>query len=445
MLGIKNKDSNYLAKVVRLEDYLQHPNADRLLIWRVDGMDVITDNINYQKGDICIYFPLETKINTNILSKLNVFEDKTLNQDPNVKGYIHKSGRIRAVKLREVLSEGWLVKADVFFECFDITVADRMLEAIIDDEFDTIDDTLVCEKYVPIIKEPRNSGTGPKTKRPKLKDWLYEDQFKFHNNTTPFKKNLSNFWPDDVISITNKWHGTSVVLANVVTKRKLGWKDKLARWLGVKIVNVEYSKMYSSRRVLKGIENKWSNDLPNYYDGNIHGKVFRDNKDKLEKGITLYGEIVGFTNSGKAIQKNYDYGCTQEEGNFYKFVVYKITYTNVDGFTITLGWQQTKLYCEANDLKFVPEIFFGKATHYHPYTYEIGNYEGILKWRQEFVDKLSNEFLEDDCKYCNNKVPAEGIVITIDQTGQAFKLKSKRFLLEETKTLDDIKEEDYVE
>ena len=109
-----------------------------------------------------------------------------------------------------------------------------------------------------------------------------------------------------------------------------------------------------------------------------------------------------------------------------------------------LGWQQIKLYCESHGLEYVPELFTGKARDYHPYTYGVGNYEGILKWRQEFVDKLSNEFLEGDCKYCNNKVPAEGIVLRNDKTGAAYKLKSKRFVLGETEQLDTLTEEDYV-
>jgi len=436
MLGIKNKESNYLAKVVRLGNSKQHPNADRLLLWNIDGAEVITDNINYKEGDVCVYFPLETKVNANILSKLNVFEDKTLNQDPNVKGYIHKSGRIRAVKLRDVLSEGWLVRADVFFECFGITVAERMLDAIVDDEFDTIDDILVCEKYIPVITEPRNNGGGAQTKGPKLKDWLYEDQFKFHSNTAQLRKNLSSISPHDLITITRKWHGCNFVMANVLTKRKLRWKDKAARWFGAKVQELEYTRMYSSRTVLKGIDGKWGNTDKGYYDIDVFGKAFKDHSWKLVKGFTVYGELVGYAGDSKMIQKNYDYGCKPGE---YQLRVFKITYINPDGFTVDLGWEKVKEYCKTFELEYVPELFVGKAGDYHRFGGDINI------WRQEFLDKLTNEFLEGDCNYCVNKVPDEGICVKNESTNEIFKLKSKRFLLGETEALDNIKEEDYVE
>lgn len=436
MLTIQNKDSNYLAKVVRLKECRQHPNADRLLLWNVDGAEVITDNTHYKEGDVCIFFSLETEINHSILRKLNIFEDKTLNENNEIKGYIHKSGRVRAVKLREFLSEGLLIKADVFFETLGIIIDDRLIDEIVNQEFDTVDEFLVCKKYVPFIKEPRNSGTGPKSKGPKLSDWLYEDQFKFHGNTAQLRKNLNTISPHDLITITRKLHGCNFVIANVLTKRKLSWWDRISKWFGAKVEEVEYSKMYSSRTVLKGIENKWGNTDRGYYEEDVFGKAFLDHSKYLPKGFTVYGELVGYAGDSKLIQKNYDYGCKPGE---YQLRVFRVSYTNPDGFTMDLGWEQVKRYCEADGLQYVPELFVGKAGDYCQFKGDVDI------WRQEFLNKLIDEFLEGDCGYCLHKVPDEGICVNNESKNQILKLKSKRFLFGETQALDNIKEEDYVE
>ena len=61
-----------------------------------------------------------------------------------------------------------------------------------------------------------------------------------------------------------------------------------------------------------------------------------------------------------------------------------------------------------------------------------------MNWRESFLIAMSKEYLERQCKYCVNKVPAEGICVRIDgkQSYMTYKLKSKAFLLKETKDLD---------
>ena len=107
-------DSNYLAKVVQLKEFRKHEGADRLLIWNVNNYEVITD-LNYEIGDTVVFFPVECVINPDLLKWLNMFEKKDLNKDE-VKGYVHHSGRVRAIKLRGVVSEGIVIKFDKFAE-----------------------------------------------------------------------------------------------------------------------------------------------------------------------------------------------------------------------------------------------------------------------------------------------------------------------------------------
>lgn len=214
MLTIKEQ-SNYLARVVKLENPKKHPSADRLQIWNVNGYDIITD-MSRKEGDICIYFPLECQINSDILSSLDLFSDKELNSNKEVAGYVHRSGRVRAVKLRGVLSEGMVLPLEeVLYHL--AGVKDGPLynskfwttNEIVGQDFDTIDGITICKKYVPVVSEPRSKGDGiHKQKGLKAKDFLLPGQFNFHYNTSKLQDNLWKFEnEEDIIVITDKWHG----------------------------------------------------------------------------------------------------------------------------------------------------------------------------------------------------------------------------------------------
>src|SRR6185437_2564248 len=111
-----------------------------------------------------------------------------------------------------------------------------------------------------------------------------------------------------IIVITDKFHGTSAVFSNVLINKQLTWYEKLAKKIGLKIVDKVYDNLYSSRSVLKNQYITKDADL-GYYKEDIWSTINSKLKGKIEEGITLYGEIVGYLESGKAIQGGYDYGC----------------------------------------------------------------------------------------------------------------------------------------
>lgn len=65
------------------------------------------------------------------------------------------------------------------------------------------------------------------------------------------RKNMESIHPDSIISISKKIHGTSWVVARVLTKRPMKWYEKILNKLGVKIGTEEYDTIYSSRKVIK--------------------------------------------------------------------------------------------------------------------------------------------------------------------------------------------------
>ena len=189
--------------------------------------------------------------------------------------------------------------------------------------------------------------------------------------------------------------------------------------------------MYSSRTVVK---NQYINTdvTPGFYGEDIWAIVNKELNGKIEQGITLYGEIVGYLPSGKMIQKAYDYGCKDGE---HKFVVYRITYTKPDGNVIEFSWQQIKDYCKKYSIETVKELYYDTTP---PLLRFENRLQSLDDWGQRWFNQLVSYYLEKDCKHCINKVKAEGIVVRRDglETYSAYKLKSKAFLLQESKELD---------
>lgn len=452
MFKLIDKDSNYYAQIVFLNEGKKHENASSLYIWNVNNYNVITD-LSYTKGQTCVFFPVECQINPLILSYLNMYEDKTLNQDKEKKGYIHPKGRVRAVKLRGEVSDGLLIDFGVFVKALNYCGANIGMIGIGANEppFDHYGDIWICKKYIPIIKEARNSGTGAKVKGPKLHDFLVDGQFQFHGNTPKLQDNVHKIQPNTWIVKSYKYHGTSAVFSNVLTKRKLSILERVFKFFGRKVVEQEYSKMYSSRTVLKSIEGKYHTKEQGFYNTDIWGTVFEEVKDKLEIGITLYGEIVGFTPSGSAIQGGYDYGCipyTPDDLDIphspqHRFLVYRITHTDSKGHVREFTQNDIYVYCRDNDIESVGDLYEGTAGEYYnnrnglpfdeSFTQENFSYEFFNLLKEE-VENLGN------CRYCKNKVPAEGYVIRTedDDTGKIewFKLKASSFLLKESQQLD---------
>ena len=502
-----NYNPNYLAKVVKLGKPVQHPNADRLLGWMIDGNKVWTDNINYKEGDIVVYFPLECQINPLILSQLNLFSSADMNLDKTQKGFFDKNGRVRAVRLRKEPSEGFILTINTFLKgVSENHIADKPIAFDVNYEFDTIDDCWVCKKYVPTKIQGFNSKKSPN----KLKDVLIENQFRFHYDTEQLKKHMEVINPDTIITITKKIHGTSGISSNVLTnikearfvkfiKRNLTLENfLLSFWLillfFVNAINIkiswmiwglyfphvlakifnkkyrnfmdqmlcvpdakEYNLISASRRVIKGVGDKFINE-GGYYKFDIWKYVTNLYKDRIENGITLYYEIVGYLPDGTMIQKGYDYGCKRpnvlsslktttenlflEEYNGYteykeeiqfKVRVYRITYTTPEGEVIEFSWEQIKNYCKYHNLTPVKEIFTGSARAFLP----IQPGEDIDIWKQAFLNKISQNYFEENDPECTNKVPAEGVVIRIENgKPEAYKFKSFLFLEQESKKLD---------
>lgn len=208
----KKFNPNYAAQIVELKTKHVHPNADRLSIWKIQGCNVITDNVNYAEGDIVVFFPVECQINKDFLSFLSLYRDKTLNKTDSA-GFFEPSSRVKALKLRNTPSEGFIVKLSSFVEFF------GKIQYNIGDVFDSVDNVQVCKKY--IIKE-HNVNSSTRKERTIAKHDIVEDQFRFHYDTEKLVNNEFALNQGDICVISSKWHGC--VEANTIIHTNLGDK-----------------------------------------------------------------------------------------------------------------------------------------------------------------------------------------------------------------------------
>ncbi len=418
LLEVKG-NPNYIATVVEIDNIIELENCDNIQATSIFGNSVIVSK-DVQVGDKGIFFPVETKISSEFLSHNSLYRDKTLNRDKERAGFFELNGRIRCMKLRGYKSEGFWIPID-------------SLQGLVNDiskfeigiEFDHINGNKVCEKYmIPVKTQSQNQGQKKKDIAEKF-DKLVSGQFSFHIDTSQLGKNVHKIKPDDVISITKKLHGSSFISSYILCNRKLTIRDKVAKLFGVNIQDKEYDYIYASRKVIKNrFIIKQHND---YYKEDIWGTAHKELEPFLEKGMTIYGEVVGFLKAGGYIQKKYDYGCKPTE---HKNYIYRITTTNEDGTVFEWSMLQIQQWCKQKGLNAVPLLYYGRAR-------DLFNIPITEHWNQEFLKNLQDFYLEIKCTICQNDVWDEGIVVRVESLDiEPYKLKSFNFVAEESKALD---------
>jgi hypothetical protein len=424
---------NYLASIVKLSNVRKHTGADRLQCVAIMGNNVIT-GLDAKDGDLYCFFPLECAISSDFLTFTNSFREKDLNADKTKSAYFEYHGRVRCVKFRGERSEGYIVPVSVI-ESFIKGVLKldyKITEKDVGADFDTIKDHQLCKKYIP--KGFREPGTAGKKTRGNVKRYeskLVENQFHFHPSTEQLKRNVDKLSPSDYIAVTEKYHGTSFVVANVIVKKKLSIKDRVMKFFGGNVIETEYGMLYSSRSVLKNVAMDDDKQNNHFYDSDVWKIVAEKIFPSLKKGYSAYGEIVGYTPTGGAIQRDYDYGCSP---GCLDYLVYRMTYTNADGDVFELSPSQMVEYCNKFGIKTPLLHFYGRAVDMYP---ELSINE---HWHENFLNNLICDYLEKDCLFCKSKpnIPGEGIILRVDKpdTWEVYKLKSFRFVMQESTDLD---------
>lgn len=445
LIQSKNANVNYLAKIVKIDNFHKHsdPEVTKLKCCCIDGFNIIT-GIDSEPG-LYVYFPTACCINPKFLSYANLYRHGELNVDQTKTGMFEDNGRVKAIRLRGELSEGFIIPI-VVLENWVMSTVNVELKVEEGTEFDSIEHDgktfWVNKKYIPKntrTSGAQGSGNSGKGKQPKGLDKIIENQFRFHYDTVLIKKCPHVLHPNDLISITSKVHGTSGISAYVLCKQELNWKQKIARWLTGEEFD-KYDYLYSSRSVIKN----------QYYNKSVQGGFYGVDVWKyaddivrpcLSKGMTAYYEIIGFLPNGGYIQKNYDYGCLPPVGDeaytygkHFKVQIYRVTITDVSGKVHEFSAREVQLWAQMVGLVPVEQYYYGYAKDLYP------DLDPSEHWNENFLSKLANDknfYMECNSPTCDNKVPHEGIVIKIENMkSEAFKLKCFKFLDGEGKALD---------
>lgn len=373
-------------------------------------------------------------------------------------GFFNKTGRVRAIRLGGVRSMGYLFSLDELAR-YNEKVKDVNLEELVGEDFDTVDGKLFVKAYVPFVPERKTRGKKDKlNRRVERFDRMIKGEFSFHYDTQMFARCVKLFKPTDKVVITDKLHGTSVIIGKLRVKQPipLPFYKRIWNWFvdltglfktyRIKDYYVEYGNVTSSRKV---IVNQYinSNFKIGFYGVDIWSQYGNLIYPYLDEGMTVYGEICGYvTGMNKTFQDrdgySYDYGCELGK-NF--MMPYRITTTNEDG--TKREWEVREVYEWTKELtERHPEL----AESVRPITIL---YEGTLSdlypeldtdthWHENLLEAMRNDKehfgMEEDEPMCKCKVPREGIVIRKcnDEFVEAFKLKTERFLELESSSID---------
>lgn len=383
--------------VVKVTQLRKHSNADRLMVATFFGNDTIVD-LDTKVGDIGVYFPVDLQLSEEYCAKNNLVRKKDENGN-NIGGYLDPDKRnIKAVKLRGEKSDGLFMPIKSFNYCYEdvgevvegkpylieSTPASKFLN--IGDQVTVLNGHDICQKYIPKT-QTRHGGysNGNRTRKIKVP---YSPLFAEHADTEQLAYNHGAFKAGDEVEITLKMHGTSqrtAYLPVLQPVKKTFWQ-KLFKKEPAPVYAYDY--VSGTRRVvMEDFEGGNS-----FYGSNEFRKQHHDAfVGKLNKGETVYYEVVGFTHNGAPIMADgsnkgldkefiklygdttrFSYGCDpdgkkvmygkDDEGAFEVTVdvpqsdlyVYRMTMTNEDGFVVEYTPDFMRYRCEQMGVKCVP-------------------------------------------------------------------------------------------
>ena len=418
----------YNAYITRIKNLHKHPNADRLQIGECFG-NVIIVSMEYEDNQLGIYFPSDGQLSVEFAEANNLLRKKDENGN-NIGGYMDPDKRnVTAIKLRGEKSDGLflpLKSLETFGDISTLSEGDRI---------DNFNEHEICRKYVPRTQSRRGHySEGNKTRKKKVP---VAPLFAEHADTEQLAYNLGAFKPGDEIEITLKMHGTSQRTGYLPVFK--GYKrtiwDKLLRREGTPIYDWGYVSG-TRRTVLENFEG-------GYYGSNefreAHSKFF---EGKLNKGESVYYEVVGFTHTGAPIMASCDnkklndkdfvkqygqttvfsYGCsptgkegigiTERDVAQSDIYVYRMTMTNEDGFTVEYTPDFMRYRCEQMGVKCVPMLWRGIIPDYQMKVFDMATMQEYEQTAGEWIKGVAEQYYDGPDPIGKTHI-REGVVVRI--------------------------------
>lgn len=404
----------YEAFITRIKDIRKHSNADRLNVGTCFGNNVII-GLDTKENELGIYFPTDGKLGLEYATKNNLVRIKDENGN-NIGGYLDPDKRhLTAIKLRGEKSDGLFMPLESLNDFCDIK---SLKEG---DKITILNGVVICEKYIPSGRRHHSQNTNSKSKNKKLpKEKISYPLFEEHIDTSQLAYNMHQFKEGDICYITLKMHGTSG-RTSFTLEENLKRQNFIQRLFKIKNkVKKNWKYISGTRRVvLKNYDSGF------YGDDNFRLKWHNFFVDKLQKGETVYYEILGYTHGTQLIMSEcnnkktndkefikqygettkFTYGCNEGENIVF---VYRMTMTNEDGYVCEYPTELTKLRCEQIGINFVP--IFDKF---------------IFTTQEDLMERV-NKFVDGADPIGKTHI-REGIVIKIENKQKFSAYKHKNF------------------
>lgn len=414
LLEPENKD--YAAIVVRLPKPVKLEGLDNLVGLQIMGSQALIDR-EKDYGELALVIFAGTQLSEEFAYKNNLHRHNDKNEDQSQSGYLEDNRHVRALKLRGNTSNALILTLDSlsYIKKLDVSQFNE------GDTFDRIGDHEICRKY--ISKKTYKERQLEKNK----KIWTRVDE-KFlpqHYDTDSYFKNSHIIPEEREVTVTQKLHGSSIRVANTIVKRYLSRRDKFAKKFGVEVSGTEYDYVYGSRRVIKDKNNP---SHVHFYDSDIWSLEGEKLIGLIPQGYLVYGELIGWTPEGAALQKGFTYDVPHGEAHLY---VYRVATINPEGVVTDLTYDQIAEFCRDRGLRVVPLLWRGKYKDFDPYDWVDGlGHTTIHKYKEDGYPQA--------VPLCKDSPVDEGVVIRAEGLAPyTLKVKSEAFFALENKNTEE--------
>lgn len=341
--------ANFEVKVVKIDSKENHPNADRLTIYKIGGYTCISNKLEdgsdrYNVGDLVVYIPSDSVLPEALLKKMEFWDEEK------GKGILAGSlgNRVKPLKLRGIFSEGVLYPVHCTYEtiCIDGNTWNKINGCSIEDPVDggdwawskniegmDVSKLLGITKYEPVIPasmggEIFNGGTEIVEKY----------------DVEPIQKYMNILIEGEEVVMETKIHGTNCrwIFSQEETNEEAFGKNK----------NVFIASKGQGDKGLFFKNNK-NNDsnvyCKSFLDGDIESKVLSSKLWKDGNTIHVFAEVYG-----SGIQ-DLTYGMINGK---YTYAVFDV-YVGKARHGRYLNYDELKEFCSECNLKMVDILYRG--------------------------------------------------------------------------------------
>ena len=326
--------AEFEVNVVKIDDVIEHPDADRLTIVKIGGYNCIANkkedgSWRYQASDLVVYIPEQAVVPESLLKELNFWDEEK------GKGILagSKGDRVKAIKLRGIFSQGILMP-----------VKQQMFGVGITDKYETR--YFIRETEVEIGQDV-SEILGIKKYEPPIPTQMAGQCWNASGMTLKFdieniQKHNEIFEEDEEVFVTEKLHGTWTCMG---ISRQVGsdtWhkivtsKGMSAKGLAFKDNEENESNLYM--RMLKATEDENGND--------VLERIMQMNGDSNDP-VYLLGETFG-----RGVQ---DLAYGEMQPTFRGFDIY----VGHPGQGRYMGPDEKKTMFEYLNIPMVPELYRG--------------------------------------------------------------------------------------